>query len=120
MQMSILQKALAHIQHRRQGRFAMRRALTGGALIIAFSCALVLSVSPQLHERIHRDAQKSHHECAVTLIAAGNYHHAVAAPFVSAPVLAVQFSHIATLNPIWVQSPFLGACVFEHAPPAQA
>jgi hypothetical protein len=98
----------------------MRRALTGGVLIIAFSCALVLSVSPQLHERVHPDAKKSHHECAVTLIAAGNYHHAAPPPLVAAPAAAVQFPHIPALNPTWVQSPFLGARIFEHAPPARA
>src|ERR1700716_4242772 len=115
--MSILQKALAHIRHRRQGRVAMRRALTGGALIIAFSCAVALSVSPQSHERVHRDAKNPYHECAVTLIAAGNYHHAAPAPFVSAPVADAQFSRIPALHAIWVPSPFLGARILEHAPP---
>jgi hypothetical protein len=39
---------------------------------------------------------------------------------VSALVPAVQFSKIPALTPCWVQSPFLGARIFEHAPPARA
>jgi hypothetical protein len=98
----------------------MRRTLAGGGLIIVLFSAVLLSVSPQLHERIHPDAKTSQHECVVTLIAAGNYHHAAPAPLVAVPVAAVQFSHIPALNPIWVPSPFLGARIFEHAPPSVA
>jgi hypothetical protein len=95
----------------------MKRALVASGSIVALFFAIALSVSPQLHERFHPDAKQSQHECAVTLIAGGNYHHAAPAPPVAAPVAVVQFSHIPALNPSWVPSLFLGACIFEHAPP---
>lgn len=86
-------------------------------LCVAFLLALALSVSPHWHELLHVDAKAAQHECAVTLISAGNYQHSTPAPLVLAPVPAVQFSFVLALHPVWVASPFLGASVFEHAPP---
>jgi hypothetical protein len=80
---------------------------------------LGLSAAPNLHERLHPTAAPLH-ECAVTLIASGGCHHSAAAPLMIAPATAVQFSKIPALTPQWVESPFLGASVFEHAPPARA
>jgi hypothetical protein len=96
----------------------MKRSAIHLGLIGAFVFAIALSVSPQLHERFHPDAKQAQHECAVTLIAAGNYHHAAPAPVFVASSAAIEFSSVATLNPIWVPSPFLRARIFEHAPPA--
>src|SRR6266702_8594563 len=75
----------------------------------AFLWALALSASPQLHQRVHKDANRAEHTCAVTMIASGNYDHVAHSPLVSAPAPAVQFSKIPALSPCWVQSPFLGA-----------
>jgi hypothetical protein len=95
------------------------RAFAAVCVFAAFLCALALSASPQLHQRVHSDANRVEHTCAVTLIASGSYDHAAHAPLVSAPVEAVQFTKIPALTPCWVQSPFLGARIFEHAPPAR-
>jgi hypothetical protein len=84
----------------------------------AFFWTLLLSVSPQLHARIHPDGNRADHTCAVTLITTGSYDHAAHPPLIGAPAPAPQFSKIPALTPCWVQSPFLGACIFEHAPPA--
>jgi hypothetical protein len=97
----------------------------GRAFVAAFTGAvflwtLVLSVSPQLHERIHRDANRVDHSCAVTLIASGHCNHCPVAPLVTAPVPVAQFSAIPVLAPKWVESAFLLARIFEHAPPALA
>jgi hypothetical protein len=86
----------------------------------AFLWALALSASPQLHERVHPDANSAEHTCAVTFIASGSYHHSTPAPLITAPDPTVQFSKIPALNTQWVQSLFLGASIFEHAPPAFA
>jgi hypothetical protein len=86
----------------------------------AFLCALALSASPQLHQRVHSDANRVEHTCAVTMITSGSYDHAIQSPLVDAPAAAVQFSKIPALTPCWVQSPFLCACIFEHAPPAHS
>jgi hypothetical protein len=89
-----------------------------GGLLASFFLALLFAVSPLLHERVHRDAAASQHECAVTLIASGKYQQSDAPVLVSAPQSSVQFSKIPALNPVWVAAPFLGASIFEHAPPA--
>jgi hypothetical protein len=95
------------------------RALVAAFVSAGFLWALALSASPQLHQRIHADANRVEHSCAVTMISSGSYDHAVQSPLVDAPATAVQFSKISALTPCWVQSPFLGACIFEHAPPAR-
>jgi hypothetical protein len=95
------------------------RAFVAVCISTAFLWALALGASPQLHQRVHPDANPAEHNCAATMIASGNYDHAAHPPLVSAPVPAPQFSKIPALTPCWVQSPFLGACIFEHAPPAR-
>jgi hypothetical protein len=94
------------------------RAFVATCVSAAFLWALALSVSPQLHQRFHTDANRVEHSCAVTMIASGSYDHSVQVPL-SAPVPAVLFSKIPALSPCWVQSTFLDACIFEHAPPAR-
>lgn len=100
------------------GRSAnLYRAIAASFISAAFLWALALSVSPQLHERVHPDANQSNHECAITLVAAGNYHHAATGPLVVVPAPVIQFSDLATLDSAWIPSPFLGASILEHAPP---
>ena len=127
--MSILQKSLAQLACWTEDRGAMNtglRLLNRGRSVVAvfvsavFIWTLAMSASPQLHQRIHPDANRTDHACAVTFITSGNYDHSAPAPIVSAPVPAVQFSKIPALTPQWVESPFLNARVFEHAPPPRA
>lgn len=115
---------LAQLDGRKQSRNAMNKCarnfqllITGGVFASLF-LALIFAVSPQLHERIHPDTATSQHECAVTLIASGKYQQSDAPVLVSAPQPAVQFSKIPALQSVWVPAPFLGASIFEHAPPA--
>ena len=123
-------KVLAKQSARKQNRASMscctlciRSRWFGGSTALVLAAAIVLllglSVAPNLHERLHPTAA-SLHECAVTLIASGSCHHTGTAPLVIAPATAVQFSKILALNSIWVAPPFLGACIFEHAPPAHS
>ncbi len=93
------------------------RAFLASCLSVAFLSALALSASPKLHARVHSDANRADHTCAVTMIASGSYDHAAHVPLVSAPASAIQFSKVLALTPQWVESPFLGASIFEHAPP---
>jgi hypothetical protein len=91
-----------------------------GTTVLVLAAAIVLmlglSVTPNLHERLH-PAAASLHECAVTLITSGNCHYgAVATPLI-APTTALHLSKTPVLAPHWVESPFLAARVFEHAPP---
>jgi hypothetical protein len=114
-----------------EARLAMKRhaiprftigaqAFVASCVSAAFLWTLALSSSPQLHARVHPDANRTEHTCAATLITSGSYDHGVSLPPVIAPVAAVQFSKIPALTPQWVESPFLSACVFEHAPPARS
>jgi len=125
---SPLQKFLAQGAPLPQARSAMStfarsnscgRVLVAAFVSVGFLWALALSASPQLHQRVHSDANRVEHNCAVTMITSGNYDHAAHPPLVSAPIPAVQFSKIPALTSQWVESPFLGACIFEHAPPAR-
>jgi hypothetical protein len=126
---SILQKFLARAATQLQGRCAMStfarstnhgRAFVATCVFAAFVWALALSVSPQLHQRVHADASRAEHICAVTAIASGAYEHASPPPLVSAPLPAVQFSEIAALTSQWVESLFLKAHIFANAPPARS
>src|SRR5437870_3999294 len=96
------------------------RAFIATFISAAFFWTLLLSVSPQLHARIHIDANRGDHTCAVTLIATGNYDHGAHPALISAPQPSVQFIQIAALSSTWVQPLFLSAHIFAHAPPAHS
>jgi hypothetical protein len=126
MHAPMLQKFLAEDASKAQARCAMStsarsnncgRAFLAVLVSAGFLWALALSVSPQLHQRVHTDASRVEHNCAATMIASGSYDHASHPPLISAPAPSIQFSEIPALTPCWVQSPFLGARIFEHAPP---
>jgi hypothetical protein len=123
-----LQKFLARAATRLQDRGAMStfarsanhgRTFVAICVFAAFFWALALSVSPQLHQRVHADAKRVEHSCAVTLIAAGSFEHAAHSPPVSAPQFRTGFSEIPVLSSTWVQPLILKAHVFAHAPPAR-
>jgi hypothetical protein len=94
------------------------RAFVATCVFAAFIWALALSVSPQLHQRVHADANRAEHSCAVTAIASGTCDHTACAPLISAPLSAFQLSKIPALTPKWVEAVFLKAHIFAHAPPA--
>jgi hypothetical protein len=104
---------------RRSSVGSSARPIFAAFVSAAFLWTLLVAASPALHARIHPDAAKSEHTCAATLIATGSYDHVAEVPQIRAPVAADQFATIPTLTPQWVASPFLGACIFEHAPPAR-
>jgi hypothetical protein len=93
------------------------RALVAGFVFAAFFWALALNGSSQLHHRVHADATRVEHSCAVTLIASGSYEHTAHPPLVSAPQPEIGFANTAVLYSVWVQPLFLCAHIFAHAPP---
>src|SRR5438067_9642977 len=102
----------------------MKGSTTARACVAVFVCAaflwmLALSASPGLHARVHSDANRNEHTCAVTFVTSGSYNSSGHVPLVSAPVPAARFSKIPALHSFWVQSLFLDARIFEHAPPAR-
>jgi hypothetical protein len=96
------------------------RVVIAAVLLAAFSWTLLVSASPQLHARIHADANSSGHACAITLIASGSYEHATQAPIVSPPEFGVRFRSSTTLASTWVKPLFLNTHIFAHAPPAHS
>ena len=95
------------------------RAFVATCVFAAFVWTLALSVSPQLHQRIHADGNRPDHTCAVTLVANGSYDHTAQPPLIKAPDLLVQFGTVSALSSIWVQPLFLKAHIFANAPPAR-
>lgn len=100
-------------------RNSTARAFVATLALAGFLSALALSASPQLHERLHPDANRGSHSCAVTLIASGNVEHSPATVLISAPASVGEFKAL-ELNSHWVEPLFLLAAVFEHAPPVSA
>jgi hypothetical protein len=94
------------------------RTFVATCIFAAFVWAIALSVSPQLHQRVHADGNRSDHTCAVTLIATGSYDHAAQPPLISSSDLLTQFGTVSALSSTWVQPLFLKAHIFANAPPA--
>jgi hypothetical protein len=94
------------------------RVLIAAVLFAAFSWTLLVSISPQLHEYIHDDANRTDHVCAVTLITSGSYEHAVQPPVIAPPRLDLCVAASTELTCTWVRPLFLDAHIFEHGPPA--
>jgi hypothetical protein len=94
------------------------RAIVAAGFIGAFLLTLVLSAAPQLHERIHHRTGASH-ECAVTLLTAGNCQHTpcdviAIAPQPHKPASALFYRHFQLV------SARLEFSLLEHAPPARS
>jgi hypothetical protein len=93
-----------------------RHSLGAAGFIGAFLFALVLSATPQLHERVHKTSADASHQCAVTLLASGHCQHtpcdviSIAPP---APRRGDAFSH----RNFEIASPRLDFSLLEHAPP---
>lgn len=106
--------------HATPGLTTGRQAIVTGILAAAFLWTIALGFSGELHARVHSDSNQAEHSCAVTYVASGSYDHAVQVARVAAAIEIDRFSKIPALTPQWVESPFLGASIFEHAPPAHS
>lgn len=93
------------------------RVIVAGCAFAAFVWAIALSVSPQLHQFVHADANRVEHSCAVTAIASGNCDHAGQPQLISAPDFVSQFGRASLPDSVWAQPLFLKAHLFAHAPP---
>jgi hypothetical protein len=100
------------------GRANAGRTCVAAFVSAAFLWTLLLSASPELHQRVHPDANQADHTCAVTLVASGNYDHAAQLPLISTPDFVGEFGSVQALTSTWVKPLFLNAHIFAHAPPA--
>ena len=92
----------------------------------AFACLLaahllivvVLAASPELHQLLHQDAGRSEHECAITvMLSGGSDGSPVPQVFDPGAILLVAHQFLPEMHARDVAPLFLGAHVFEHAPP---
>ena len=82
-----------------------------------FLFTLILCAIPQLHERIHASSGAANHECAVTLLASGNYQHSPTVTISVAPAVPpATFAYACT--GFQLVSAHLDFSLLEHAPPA--
>jgi hypothetical protein len=87
-------------------------------LIAHLLVAVALAASPQLHQLFHHDADHSTHECVVTLMISGGSDGSPAPQVLEAgAILPTSFNFFPDAHSPDVTALFLGAYVFEHAPP---
>jgi len=87
------------------------------ALCAALLVLLTLAASPQLHEKLHHDAGRADHHCAVTMLLENGLHDGGAPSLVEAQALPVLSSELPASAGQKLGALFLIAAVFEHAPP---
>jgi hypothetical protein len=90
---------------------------TGAALVVAVFWALTLSVSPQLHELVHPDADHEDHDCAVTLFLGGGLVHSPFLPSLIAGPLILFLRQTASPPPDILVALFAGQRISERGPP---
>jgi hypothetical protein len=90
---------------------------TGAALVVAIFWALTLTVSPQLHELIHPDADHEDHYCAVTLFLGGGLVHSPLLPSLGAGPLVLFLRHTPSPPPEIFAVLFAGQRISERGPP---
>ena len=79
--------------------------------------ATVLAVCPSLHELIHHDADDEHHDCAVTMLLAGQLDQPAIDPIVITKPALVPVPLDQTYESRSFGSFFLSCRLLEHAPP---
>src|SRR3954465_7076520 len=105
-------------------RYAMRqnRAFRCVAFLatVAFLWTIALSASPELHQRVHSDANRVEHSCAVTSIASGHVHHSSPPVLIDSGIPNYPNQQCVFQVAHCVLSCFLSAAIFEHAPPVRS
>jgi hypothetical protein len=90
----------------------------GALLVIAILWVLALTVSPQLHELVHPDADHKDHDCAVTLFLGGGLVHSPMQPSLVAGPLFTFLRHNPSPPPEILAPLFTWQRVAERGPPA--
>ena len=87
------------------------------AILAGLVFALLLAAFPALHDQLHAESEGAQHECLATVL-----HFGLGSGPETPPALVIELGPLVGIGPIIPQSPsvesvFLSACVFEHAPP---
>ena len=99
------------------GKQVAFRTAIATAAIATLLFAVVLSAIPQLHEQIHDGFGAPNHECAVTLLTAGNCQHTPQVAISVAPPAPPKIFVPLQASPCVVTAG-LEFSLLEHAPPA--
>jgi hypothetical protein len=87
-------------------------------LIANLLIVVVLVASPQLHQLLHQDADRSEHACAATVMASGGSDDSpVPQVFDVGAILPIALYLLPDMQSCDVAPLFLNAHIFEHAPP---
>ena len=93
---------------------------TGAMLVIAILWAVTLTVSPQLHELVHPDADHEDHDCAVTLFLGGGLEHSPLVPSLVVGPLFLLFRQTPNPPRDILAVLFAGQRISERGPPVIA
>lgn len=104
-------------QRRREN--SLGEIFSGALVLFALLAASLLSAAPQLHERLHGDADATSHICAVTMIAAGHCKHTTLPPVV-APLQRLRLLAVLPAIAAMPARISLPRSILEHAPPVFA
>ena len=87
-------------------------------LISSLLIVVALAASPQLHQLFHHDADRSEHECAITVMVSGGSDDSLVPQVLEAgALLPVALDFLPERRSRDVGPLFLSAHIFEHAPP---
>jgi hypothetical protein len=104
---------MARLRDTKGWQSALACLLVANLLIV-----VVLAASPELHQLLHQDAGRSEHECAITvMLSGGSDGSPVPQVFDPGAILPVADESLPEMHSRDVAPLFLGAHVFEHAPP---
>ena len=94
---------------------------TAFAVLLALFWALTLAASPDLHERVHPDANHEGHDCGATLFLSGAAGPVLAAVAFTLARPCLPLVRLTAFTPpvVWAVHP-ADRAVLEHAPPRPA
>lgn len=95
------------------------RVLLALLVLDGFTLALAMEVSPELHRKIHQDADDGDHDCFVTVLQHGGLESALVAVLPD-PTPQEWTAVVWAGAPIRVGSFFLTCSIYEHGPPVVA
>ena len=106
---------LRTLRHSGRSRLALISVTLAG-----FVLALLLAASPELHERLHHDADDDHHECLAKILHAGG----ACDDTPVAPTLDAYLTELFEAAPVdgsrVAEALFLDCGILEHAPPRRS
>ena len=101
------------------GENSRTRSAMAALFCAAFVFAVGLSVSPQLHDWLHKSGDQPAHQCAATILSSGGVEHSACEPALVQPSRLARGSILPAVGfpRLRASLPF---SLLEHAPPAHS